>query len=129
MKWRGVCPSQTAALTHLRDQAIAAVQSWQVVDDDTLFDLQVILCELLCNAAEHGNQWDPAAEVRLQIRFLDHKKLIMILVCDQGAQLIVGPAEEGGDDERGRGLELVKALSDQCRLGRGMVWVQKGAVV
>ncbi len=129
MKWRGVCYSEAAALTSLRDQAIAAVQSWQVVDDDTLFDLQVILCELLCNAAEHGNQWGAATEVRLQIRFLVHRRLILILVRDQGSQLIAGPVEGGSDDERGRGLQLVQALSDQCRLGRGMVWIRKGATV
>lgn len=129
MKWRGACQSLVPALTDLRDQAIAAIESWQVVDNDTLFDLQVILCELLCNAAEHGNRWEPAAEVRLQIRFLAAKQMLLILVCDQGSQLIHGPYPGGEDSERGRGLELVRALSDQYRLGRGRVWVRKGAVV
>ncbi len=129
MKWRGASPSLTIALTDLRDHAVAAVQSWQAIDQDALFDLQVILCELLCNAAEHGNRWEPAAEVRLQIRFSVAKQMLLILVCDQGSQLIHDPAPGGEDSERGRGLELVRALSDRCRLGRGRVWVRKGAVV
>ena len=94
-------------LTHLTDSA------------------QLITSELLANASLTGRQLDRPA---LRLTLLSDRQQLLILVRDDDPGVPV-PRHAGEDDESGRGLMLVEAVSDQwgwCPLADGtpgkLVW-------
>ena len=94
-------------LTHLTDSA------------------QLITSELLANASLTGRRLDPPA-IRLTLLSDQEQLLILVRDYDPGAPV---PRHAGDDDESGRGLMLVQAISDQwgwCPLADGtagkVVW-------
>jgi anti-sigma regulatory factor (Ser/Thr protein kinase) len=94
-------------LTHLTDSA------------------QLITSELLANASLTGRQLNRPA---IQLTLLSDREQLLILVRDYDPGVPV-PRHAGEDDESGRGLMLVQAISDQwgwCPLADGtagkVVW-------
>jgi anti-sigma regulatory factor (Ser/Thr protein kinase) len=94
-------------LTHLTDSA------------------QLITSELLANASLHGRQLDRPA---IRLTLLSDRQQLLILVRDDDPG-VPAPRHAGDDDESGRGLMLVQAISDQwgwCPLADGtagkLVW-------
>lgn len=125
MKWRKAVLSSRANLCGLRDEAVAVLRGWGLTSEDLLFELEVILCELLSNAAEHGNSWQEEQKVALAMRYLTQAGMLLLFVADRGGKTITPGAEVEEWAETGRGLFLVTSLAGSCRFGKGRVWLRK----
>ncbi len=87
-----------------RDFAVRTMRRWGVHAQD-LFDVQLLVSELVTNARRHGT---PPAELRLWRT----RGEVLVEVHDSGAAL-PKPRDAGPADETGRGLRLVAALSER----------------
>lgn len=127
MKWRHTVKSSKAELQQARDLALEVLQKWRIPSTQ-LFDFDLIICELLANAAEHGNGWRPDKKVYISMRWQPRRRMILIFVADEGRQAINDNNQTIPCSETGRGLTILNALVDQCRFGCGRVWVRKGVM-
>lgn len=126
MKWRKKIPCLKAHLHQAKEEAVAVLRSWGLPDEE-LFECELILCELMANGAEYGNQWREDSCIAVQIRYYPHQGKLLLLVRDEGNQPITKKnlAELEELCPRGRGLHLVESMSSRLTLGRGRVWVRK----
>ncbi len=96
------------------------------LNDTTLFDLRVILNELLINAIMHGNRESEDKSVRIGAGIADNNKLY-ITIEDEGcgydysklcSEQAAQPCDTDSESvcECGRGLKIVKCLCDQVRV-------------
>lgn len=94
------------------------------IDSDNLFDLRLILSELLCNSIIHGNKQNSERYVSLYLH-IDNNN-IEIEVSDEGEGInqnsVYNPEELKSN---GRGLVLVKGLSDYFQIIGSTVKVKK----
>lgn len=128
MKWRGKTGSSKEELQVLRREALEVIQSWGISSSVLLFEFDVIICELLANAAEHGNCWQVDKKVSLRMRFRPKDNRVFIMVWDEG-QKTIGKLRPSDDLlERGRGLMLIESFTNGCRTGPGKVWIRKEVV-
>ncbi len=83
-------------------------------DDEELFDIRLILNELMINSAMHGNMMDERKNIWLAIHILDSQ--ITIAVKDEGKG-ITRPLRPRSDASLmgGRGLGIVGALTDELQ--------------
>lgn len=93
-----------------------------VEDETTMFDVKLILNELVANGAIHGNQYDRDKLVNISIDI--NKDLIRIEVTDEGRGFdcdldFYDPTKLKCS---GRGLVIVKGLSDEF-------YVQKNKII
>ncbi len=98
----------------------------QVIEsEEIMFDTRLILSELVFNGAIHGNKLRLSKSVALSVR-IKHNKLI-INVKDDGTGLDFKFEEydplDGG--ETGRGLVLVRGLSDEMVINQNAITVIK----
>lgn len=94
------------------------------INTDNMFDLRLILSELVCNSIIHGNKHNSERYVNLYLH-IDNKN-IEIEVSDEGegiTQDIVYNPEELKPN--GRGLILVKGLTDFFQVNGSTVKVTK----
>lgn len=94
----------TAAAVHRARHCISAtVRSWDTSSDDELFPrLELVASEMLTNGLQHASG-PMTVEVTLE------QGLLVIAVLD-GSTELPQPCAAEVDDERGRGLLLIKAL-------------------
>lgn len=96
------------------------------VDECTLFELKVILNEVLINAVKHGNKEDEKKRVKIMASISD-ESVMNIVVEDEGNgydfETICNcykPFCEGQDpletSECGRGIMIIKSLCDNVRV-------------
>lgn len=85
-------------------------------DRDAIFDIKLILNELVVNGAMHGNCKDCAKKVRLKM--VMDKKSLMIIVKDEGEGIDYESLRDDCKswDFNGRGLFIVEALTDELIL-------------
>ncbi|WP_375481712.1 ATP-binding protein [uncultured Jatrophihabitans sp.] len=76
------------------------------LDDDLLYDAQLLVTELVANAVKHGQ---PA--ITLQLRL--HPPGIGVWVHDDGSSLPVVPGQAAPDQPHGRGLRIVSTLATE----------------
>jgi serine/threonine-protein kinase RsbW len=87
------------------------------VSDGDLPDLQLALEEGLANAVKHGNQLDPAKQVKVECQLLDDC-MIRVTIEDEGAgfnpEEVPDPTDfENLDKPSGRGIVLMRAFMDE----------------
>ncbi len=107
-----------------RLHAVAVLHEWGL--RELAGDAALIVSELMTNAADASVVLPERPPVTL--RLLATGKSLVIEVWDQSPQ-DVKPREAGADDECGRGLTVVAALSDRwgCERtghGRKVVWAE-----
>lgn len=94
--------------------------------DSTVFDLKVILNELLINAIVHGNKENESKSVRISADIAEENEL-SIAIEDEGFgydynglcnEQVLRPCDTDPDNvcECGRGLRIVKSLCDQVQV-------------
>lgn len=90
-------------------------------DRDLMFDIRVILNELIVNGALHGNECMSSKTVSLTLRMSEDK--LMIEVEDEGRGINYNLKEYNPSDLKswGRGLILVNGLSDEFYVDRNKV--------
>jgi len=96
------------------------------LNDTTLFDLKVILNELLINAILHGNSENENKTVRISADIADKSELY-IIIEDEGcgydytrlcSEQALHPCDTEPDNvcECGRGIRIVRSLCDQVKV-------------
>ncbi len=96
-----------------------------IYDEETIFDLKLILDELVVNGALHGNELNRDKFVYLNV--ILERSSITIKVVDEGCGIINHSTAECFNSEKcnGRGLVLVEALTDRVVFNKNEVIVLK----
>lgn len=98
------------------------------LEDSSLFELKVILNEVLINAIQHGNGEDESKKVSINASFAEND-LLSIVIEDEGCGYDFAHTckklRPFGDDnsqpdirERGRGILLLKGLCDTLKVNK-----------
>jgi serine/threonine-protein kinase RsbW len=94
------------------------------LNNDNLFDLRLILNELICNSIIHGNRKDGERYVDLYLHM--DNKIVEITVSDEGEGVKVNNRYSADElKPGGRGLILVKRLSDDFQINGSTVKIRK----
>ncbi|MDW7669496.1 MAG: ATP-binding protein [Bacillota bacterium] len=93
------------------------------LDENHMFDIRLILNELISNCVIHGNQKDKTKQINLF--FSLNRNKIKIKVSDEGKGFNIIHCKSDVMDENGRGLMLVKALSDKFLIKKNTITVLK----
>jgi len=94
----------------------------QVINDESLlFDVKLILSELVVNSALHGNKCDSNKFIKLLLEICDRQ--IKIEVVDEGCGFIYDKNDYDPLDLKccGRGLVIVDGLSDEFYVDKNKV--------
>jgi serine/threonine-protein kinase RsbW len=120
-------PSSLSSIGKAVDEFISNLQkSCDVVDDCTLYELRVILNEVLINAIRHGNGEDASKVVKVDAS-ISGQGTVFIIVEDEGCgydynnicncrkplQGMPDPLDIG---ESGRGIMIVRSLCDNVKV-------------
>lgn len=82
------------------------------ISDDHIFNLKLILSELIINSIKHGNNNDKEKNIIVSLVITDD--WIEVSVCDEGNGFMYAKnLNPSNYSESGRGLLLVEGLSDQ----------------
>lgn len=93
-----------------------------IIDDESvLFDIKLILNELVANGVIHGNEYDKKKKVNLSVKIV--QKSIRIEVTDEGNGFEYDLASYDSMDLKcsGRGLVIVSGLSDEFYIKKNKV--------
>ena len=114
-KFKGFVNSDLSLIKNFLDSAMKDLNPF-IRDQEKLFDIKVILNELVVNGAMHGNEEDLDKKVCLKL-ILDSDSL-KIIVKDEGRGVDFDTALYDCTQKRcnGRGLLIVEALTDQLIL-------------
>ena len=114
-KFKGFVNSDLSLIKNFLDSAMKDLNPF-IRDQEKLFDIKVILNELVVNGAMHGNKEDLDKKVCLKL-ILDSDSL-KIIVKDEGRGVDFDTALYDCTQKRcnGRGLLIVEALTDQLIL-------------
>lgn len=93
------------------------------LDENHIFDVRLILNELISNCVIHGNKKDENKQVNLF--FSLNRNKIKIKVSDEGKGFNIFQCKSDMMDENGRGLVLVKGLSDKFQIKGNTITVLK----
>lgn len=110
----GSVPSDICCAKAFINLATSSLQSL-IYDEEVSFDIRLIIQELMMNGVVHGNGLNRDKYVSLGINYGSH--CLKIKVQDEGPG--IEPKEEDCDIAmkcNGRGLEIVRALSDSVEL-------------
>lgn len=120
--YTGNIKSEIASVHQLMDTLMQALR--KRLSEDDLFDLRLILSELMINSCEHGNQNDCRKMVSVDL--LITPELIDVTVWDEGRgfQYTQNTAFRNMSCS-GRGLRLVEALCDEIQIQNTMVHCRK----
>ena len=90
---------------------IMSILKGRIQNEALLFDLRVIISELVINAMSHGNKWKPNKKVEVIVEIYDDK--ISVSVSDEGEGIRLPQYSTKHFKPSGRGLKLVRGLSDK----------------
>ncbi len=128
--YKSLVPSKIGSIKMVVGDLICNLeQCFGALDDCSLFELRVILNELLVNAIKHGNRDDENKKIKIDASIVDHRELLVI-VEDEGRGYdydhlcdIISPfcAEKKPSDvsecsECGRGILIIKSLCDSVQV-------------
>lgn len=119
-RFKGFVNSDLSLIKNFLDSAIMDLNPF-IQDQEKLFDIKVILNELVINGAMHGNKEDLDKKVCLKL-ILDSDSL-KIIVKDEGRGVDFDTALYDCTQKNcsGRGLLIVEALTDQLILNENEV--------
>jgi serine/threonine-protein kinase RsbW len=125
--YKGTVCSDLETIKNFIDKTVTNLNSL-ISDRDLIFDIKVILNELIVNGALHGNECVSSKCVSLTLK-MSHDKLT-IEVQDEGKGIQYDPGEYNPSDLKswGRGLVLVNGLSDEFYVDRNRVVSVKNIV-
>ncbi len=111
-KFKGFVNSDLSLIKNFLDSAMKDLNPF-IRDQEKLFDIKVILNELVVNGAMHGNEEDLNKKVFLKL-ILDRDSL-KIIVKDEGRGVDFDTALYDCTQKRcnGRGLLIVEALNNE----------------
>lgn len=116
-------PSQPAFINELVYFISASAVIVGYADHDLDTNIKLALVESITNAMEHGNKWDEAKQVTIELRLSPDD--LTATISDQGegfdhTERFDPTQPDTMMDERGRGIFLINAIMDQVRYhGKG----------
>lgn len=118
--FRGSVCSDLRSIKQFIDKILINLNDY-IKDKDTMFDVRLILNELMVNGALHGNKSSEQKCVSLYLKMEDGK--IHIEVKDEGPGIDYDIKSYNCDDLKpcGRGLVLVNGLSDEFYVEKNKV--------
>jgi anti-sigma regulatory factor (Ser/Thr protein kinase) len=121
--------AQPASVGHARHAVRHTLTVWRL--DQITDDTQLVVSELLTNAVQAARTTPAAVQIVALYLALDSGRLF-VLVWDACPQLPVHDGHADDDAETGRGLDIVKLVSDRCGTvtpveGGKVVWAQLNA--
>ncbi len=125
--YKGTVCSDLETIKSFIDQTVSNLDSL-ISDSDLIFDIKVILNELIVNGALHGNECVPSKCISLTLKM--NSKTLTIEVQDEGNGIDYDPEEYKSKELKswGRGLVLVNGLSDEFYVDRNKVVSVKNIV-
>ncbi|WFA10282.1 ATP-binding protein [Tissierella sp. Yu-01] len=118
--YKGTVCSDLNTIKNFIDKILSNLEIY-IRDKDTMFDIRLILNELIVNGALHGNQCMLSKCVSLTIEMVDNK--LRIEVEDEGKGIDFDLCSYDPKDLKtwGRGLVLVNGLSDEFHVEKNRV--------
>ena len=109
-----IIPNTLEAIDAVREAVAREVVRYGY-DHDAVFAINLVLCEALTNAYEHGNKEDPTKHI--SVRYLVDRKRAVIEITDEGEGFEPESVPDPTDPERmglaqGRGIMLMTAYAD-----------------
>ncbi len=119
-RFNGSVYSDLSLIKGFLDSAMRDLNPY-IADQEKLFDIKVILNELVINGAIHGNQEDLRKKVYLNLLIKDD--FLKIIVSDEGRGVSHDTSSYDCGEKKcnGRGLVIVEALTDQLILNHNEV--------
>ena len=125
--------SEVSLVGDLVKDALSFVKENEIKDEDILFEIKVILNELILNAIKHGNKHSAEKVVELTVSFADHKHIHIIVkdegeghdyrcIMNQHTSFVTAP-DICDMKETGRGIFIVKSLAESLKFN------EKGNVI
>jgi serine/threonine-protein kinase RsbW len=101
-------------------------ESYGEIDEETVFDLKVIINEVLINAIMHGNNEDAAKSVKIDASLTEDDSLFLIIedeglgydyseICRGHESYVTDPFEM---IESGRGMKIVQGLCEKVKVNK-----------
>lgn len=92
------------------------------IDEDTIFELKVIINEILVNAIMHGNNRDAAKSVRIDAGLTENDSVLLIIE-DEGLGYDYSEVCGHRSDplemvESGRGMKIVEGLCEKVKVNK-----------
>lgn len=87
--------------------------SQEIIDEDMLFDIRLILSELIINGVFHGNECDRLKLVNVNISIVNNKFKIEVTDEGTGIDYDINSYDQLSKKSSGRGLVIVRGLSDE----------------
>ncbi|MBU5668334.1 ATP-binding protein [Peptoniphilus sp. MSJ-1] len=118
--YKGFVNSDLSLIKTFLDTAISKLNPY-IIDEDKLFDIKVILNELVINGAMHGNCEDLNKKVYLDL--ILNEDFLKIIVKDEGRGVEFDTSLYDCTKKHcnGRGLVIVEALTDKLILNNNEV--------
>ncbi len=95
---------------------------------DYSFDIRLILTEALINAYKHGNKSEADKPIYLRYSYDDNKVRFEIEDSGNGFRNVTIPDQVSDEkilDDNGRGLFLIKSISDRIEIRENTLIIQK----
>jgi serine/threonine-protein kinase RsbW len=120
-------PSKINCIRIVVEELISSLQrECGVLEESVLFELKVILNELLINAIRHGNMEDESKGVKINAGISVHGKLYIIIedegcgydyvhTCDQ-LKPLCEETQTADIAESGRGIMILRGLCDKVKV-------------
>lgn len=123
-KYSGAVMSDLESIKFFLEDILGEISNL-IKDENTIFDIRLILNELILNGAIHGNKLTKNKSVRLDIALANDK--MEIFVEDEGEGIECSLESYKPDELKccGRGLIIVDRLSDELFIDKNKVMVVK----
>lgn len=127
-EYSGTIISDLAIIKCFLEEILNEVHCY-IDNDDLMFDIKLILNELVVNSALHGNKLKPTKKIKIELEIRD--EFIKIIVEDEGRGINYdlknyNPANLNCTGNcSGRGLILVHGLSDEFIIDKNRIIVVK----
>lgn len=100
-----------------------------IFDEEIIFDIKLILDELIVNGVLHGNKRNSCKYVSLNISLIDDSIVIQVIDEGDGIDFNFDDYDYSSLKTSGRGLILVRALSDRLILNNNEIIAIKNVSV
>lgn len=123
-KYSGTVCSDLEIIRNFIDEILIKVNSF-IEDNDTMFDIRLILNELVINGVLHGNDCISSRCVKLSLEVNENKVTIEVEDEGRGIDFDFRTYDPTKLNCSGRGLVLVNGLSDEFYIQRNKVTAVK----
>lgn len=119
-KYSGIVCSDLDMIRNFVDEVLNKLGKL-IKDNDTMFDIKLILNELIINGVLHGNNCITTKCVKLNLEVMDNKITIQVEDEGQGIDYDLGSYDPNDLKCCGRGLVIVNGLSDEFYIEKNKV--------